>query len=106
MPGIQSKLAEVLGYPFFQSVGKPITNSVKIIGSWPAALHNYNSSKWENCCLMARNTLFRGVQSKSWKRAQQWGPIADELRPAIIQFVDDLILKASIADNFGESVKA
>ena len=40
---------------------------------------------------MARNVLFDRIQKKSWDRAQEWGPLSDELRPLILSFVDGLL---------------
>lgn len=92
-PNVKTKFETVCSYPFFQSVGRPLPLSVTPVLSWPAASGECHSLKWRNSKLMARNTLFRMVQEKSWTRRQEWGPLSDELRPLILSFVDGLLPK-------------
>jgi hypothetical protein len=87
-------------------VGKPLPNVVTAVNGWPIALRNYTSQKWQNCCLMARNRLFECVQRKSWERAQDWGPLSDELRPVILSFVESCISKYPIPVKLSVKVRA
>ena len=89
---VQSKLESIFRYPFFQSAGEPLPTSVTRLANWPAAAKMCGSRKWEVCQLMARNTLQRFTEQRAWARGQEWNPLADELRPLILSFVDTLIL--------------
>jgi hypothetical protein len=102
---VRSRFERICRYAFFQSVGEPLVGDVRSVGSWPRASKECSSRKWENCCLMARNALFRGVQTKSWDRAQEWGPLSDELRPLIISSVDTLLPEAGIPERYRDKVK-
>lgn len=92
---IQKKLDSIFKYPFFESVGKPLSGSVTKVDNWQLAIEVCKKDrKWENCRLMARNALQRFTEQRDWNRAQDWNPLADELRPLIVSFVDTLVAKA------------
>jgi hypothetical protein len=104
-PNIQQKLEGIFSYPLFQSVGKPLLASATPVNSWPAAAKSCRSYKWEACQLMARNTLFRTVQRRSWYRSQEWGPLAEELQPLILSSIDRLLCKISLQDKELKNVR-
>jgi hypothetical protein len=104
-PEIKKKLDEIFNYPFFQSVGKPLPSSVTKADSWPAAARSCHSSKWENCRRVARNTLQHFTEKRSWHRSEEWNPLADELRPLILSFVDDLLPPIPVSDNGRKNIR-
>lgn len=104
-PDVRSKLDGIVRYPFFQSVGNPLLPSVTKLDNWQAATKMCRSHKWENCRLMARNALARFVQLKSWERGQEWNPLADELRPMILSFVDTLLPKIPVSEKGRRNVR-
>ena len=86
---VRIKFDNVLSYPFFRAVGKPLPSSVKAIGNWTDALNACSEAhKWENCRLMARNALQGLLEERCWERTEDWNPLADELRPLIVAFCD------------------
>ena len=97
-PQVESKLSTIFTYPFFQSVGKPVPSVVTILNSWPVAIKYYNSQKWQNCRLMARNVLHSLAEQKSWDRSQEWNPLIDELQPSIDFFVANILPKTGIPE--------
>jgi hypothetical protein len=101
---VEAKLRTICGYPFFHAVGKPINASNPAIENWSNAINFYNSSKWKNCCLMARNALQRKVEQKSWERSQEWNNLAEDLYPHIALFVSSLVRGHSIPDKFNSIV--
>src|SRR5262249_28382084 len=92
----RKKITNIFGYPFFQSVGGPLPQSVKPVKTWRDATKECCSKKWENCRLIASNALFDQVQRKSWERGQEWNPLAEELRPMIVKFVETLVPKIPV----------
>src|SRR6266850_1442241 len=93
---IRSKLDEIFGYPFFDSVGRPPSGSVTPVNTWEAAIAEANSARWENCRLMARNALQRFTERRNWHRSEEWNPLANELRPLIVSFVQQRVPKTSV----------
>ena len=113
-PQIKSKFESILGYPFFQSVGKPLPTSATSLKSWPAAAKMCGSRKWGTCQLMARNALQGKIEARYpedtvshrfWHRFQEWGPLSDELRPLILSFVDGLLTKFPLQDKALKNVR-
>ncbi|EEF58748.1 hypothetical protein [Pedosphaera parvula] len=104
-PEIRLKFESILSYPFFQAVGKPLPPSITSVKSWPVAVKEGNSRKWENCRLAARNALQEAVQRKSWERLQDWNPLADELRPLILSFVDTMLTTAPVPESYREKLR-
>ena len=74
---VKDKLEKVFNYPFFCAVGEPLPPSVDSAGSWIRAVKECNSSKWENCRLMARNALQRFVEQRALARPAQIGAEQD-----------------------------
>jgi len=103
-PYVRSKLNTVFDYPYLQSLGKSLRGDVTPIRTWTLATKECGSKKWGDCQLMARNTLFDSVQRKSWDRGQEWGLLADELRPIIVGFVNSLTSKSPIPEGAREKV--
>jgi len=101
---VQSKLDSIFKYPFFDSVGRPLPESVTGVNSWRAAGRECASKKWANCQLMARNALFDAVQRRDWNRGEEWNPLASELRPLIVSFASALIAKANIPENLIQKI--
>lgn len=93
---VRIKLESVLKYPFFRDNGKALPPSVLAVTGWKRAVASHDSRKWSDACLAARNVLFDFVQVHAWARGQEWGPLANELRPIIVSFVDDLLKRTQI----------
>lgn len=104
-PSVQSKLETILTYPFFQSVGKPISNSITTVDSWPSAIKFYTSVKWENCRLMARNVLQRLTEQRSWHRSNEWNSLIDEIQPVIELSLDAILPKVDVPPAFIAKIK-
>ncbi len=104
-PEVEAKLEAVFKYPFFQSCGGPAPKTVTAMQSQHAAIKECCSLKWENCRLEARNALFDYVQRKCWDRAQDWNPLAEELRPVIVSFTATLVSRASFPQAFHTKLK-
>ena len=102
---VKEKLEKVFEYPFFSAVGEPLPPSVTSAGSWTHALKECNSSKWENCRLMARNALQRFVEQRNWGRTQDWNPLTNELRPKIASFVDELLSKSPLSPETASKIR-
>jgi hypothetical protein len=113
-PETKSKLEGVLGYPFFQSVGKTLPASVTAVNGWSAAAKMCRSHKWETCQLMARNALQGKIEARYpedtvnhsfWHRFQEWNPIVTELRPLVHSFIDGLLPQFPLQDKALKNVK-
>ena len=104
-PELHSKLATIFAYPFFSSVGEPLPPSVSQINTWTKAVKECNSNKWENCRLMAGNTLQRFVEQRRWERTRDWNPVTDELRPPIISFVTTLLEAKKIPPEIANKIR-
>lgn len=102
---VQSKLNSIIGYPLFQRVGNPLPPTVMSVENWQAAMNARTARKWENCSLMARNVLQRLTEVRAWQRSEEWNPLAEELRPLVISFVDAFLPKVSLPANFAQKVK-
>jgi hypothetical protein len=97
-PRVQQKLDQIFSYPFFESVGKPIPLTVSSVENWKQASKSCGFLKWSNNTLMAGNALRDAIQKQypkpgMWERMQEWNPLCEELRPAILSFVDSLLPK-------------
>jgi hypothetical protein len=103
---IRKKLEAVLSYPLFQSVGEPLRDSVTPVGTWEFAIKESNSKRWENCRLMARNTLQRFTEERNWSRAHEWNAITDELRPKIVSFVETFVANGPAPREILEKIKS
>jgi hypothetical protein len=103
--GVQTKLEHVFNYPFFRAAGNPLPPSVSDAKSWTHAVKEYDSRKWENCRLMARNALQRFVEQQNWGRRQDWNPLSDELRPKIVSFIEELLPKTGLPAEVTKKVK-
>jgi len=89
----QAKLDCIAKYPFCESVGRKSDMNVGRAGNWISAIRLYNSKKWLNCRLMARNALQRALEDKAYSRGEEWNPLIDELRPLVSANVADLVSK-------------
>jgi hypothetical protein len=117
-PSVRTKLDTIFGYPFFQSVGRPLPATVKAVDTWGAAVKQATSIKWENCRLQGSNVLSELLglrerdmadtdeQFRHWQRREQWNPLADELRPLIRSFVDALHARTGIEAGVAEKIKS
>jgi hypothetical protein len=101
----RAKFDSVLSYPFFQACARPLEGDVVRVGSWPVALKEANSRIWENCRLMARTALFNFVQLRNWERTTEWDPIADEMRPQIVSFVESLLPLSSVPPDLHPKIR-
>jgi hypothetical protein len=95
-----------LKYPWFQTCGQPLQGDVTTVSNWKDAVKESSSRKWNNSCLMARNALDFKVQTQSWERGQEWNPLAEELRPIIVSFVEQLLPKTPVPTKLAPKVKA
>jgi hypothetical protein len=102
---VKSKLDSIFRYPFFQSVGKPLPPSITKLGNWPAAAKMCRSHKWDNCKLMAKNALARFTEQASWERGQEWNPLAEELQPIVLSFVDTLLLNIPVSKKGHKNIR-
>ena len=102
-PHVQQKLDQIFNYPFFESVGKPLPPTVSSVKNWTQAAKTCGFVKWNNNQLMARNGLQHAIEKQypklgMWERFQEWNPLCEELRPAILSFVDTLLPKIPVKD--------
>jgi hypothetical protein len=114
-PEIKAKLDSIFNYPFFQSVGNSLPPTVTPLKSWSAASKICRSHKWETCQLMAGNALHGKIEARYpedtvnhyfWHRFQEWNSLAEELRPLVLSFVDDLLSKFPLKDKALKNVRA
>jgi hypothetical protein len=103
-PRVQQKLDQVFRYPFFESVGKPLPDSVTAISDWKAAIRECSTLMWANSQLMARNAIQAGIERQYpnlalWERFQEWNPLCEEARPLIISFVDSLLARVPVSES-------
>lgn len=104
-PNVQLKLDAIFGYPFFRSCGERLPKEVTAVDGWQVAVKTCNTRKWENCRLMARNALQRFTAQRAWERSEEWNPLADELRPLIDAFVDDLLPKTCVPEQLAGKIR-
>jgi hypothetical protein len=109
-PRVQQKLDQLRGYPFFESVGKPLPDSVSQIETWTMAAKESSKMRWSNCRLMARNEIQHGVESQypkpgMWERLQEWNPLAEEANPLINGLTDSLLPKIPLPDEARAKIK-
>src|SRR5579863_3845111 len=102
---LQLKLDAICKYPFFEKAGQSLPSGVKPAKDWNQAARSSGTKKWGNCQLMARNALQVSVQNRSWQRMQEWNPLAGELRPLILAFVDTLLPRLSLTNELLKNVK-
>lgn len=100
---VQQKLDQIFSYPFFESVGKPLPSSVGTVQNWTQASKTCGFLKWRNNTLMASNALQHAIEKQYPKpgigeRMQEWNPLCEDLRPAILAFVDSLLPKIPVKD--------
>jgi hypothetical protein len=104
-PAIRAKLDEIFSYPFFQSCGHPLPNTVTAAANWEAAINECTSIKWENCRLMARNALARVIEERAWSRAQEWNAMFEEIRPLRDTFVYTLVRRQPIPGGLAATIQ-
>src|SRR5450756_874236 len=109
-PRVQQKLDQLRGYPFFESVGKPLPDSVTQIENWRMAAKECGKPRWDNSRLMARNALQSAIQNQfpkagMWERMQEWNPVVEELRPSIDSLADSLTVKVPLSEELKLRVK-
>jgi hypothetical protein len=103
-PDVERKLAAIFSYPFFEAIGEALPASATPVKGWRAAVKASGSRKWGNCRLMARNTLDWATQTKNWSRGNEWNQIVEELKPPTESFVDNLLPKTSLPEQFRKTV--
>lgn len=102
---LDSKLSDIVNYPFFEAVGGPLPRSVTKVENWQLAVESCTDTKWKNCRLMARNALQGLTEERAWERGEQWNFLADQLRPRIVLFIDTLLVKAPISREIGTKIR-
>jgi hypothetical protein len=54
---------------------------------------------------MARNALQGLVEQRCWSRTNDWNPLADELRPLIVSFVESALPNSAVPQKIAEKIK-
>jgi len=104
MQQAELKFKEICSYPILASVGQPVDGVVTQVNDWTQATTMCTSQKWERCIIRARNALQRSLETRYWERLQEWGPIADLLRPQIVSFVGSKVPNSSVPSSYVKTV--
>ncbi len=100
----EAKLESIVRYPLLESVGGASSALVAAVDSWAAAVETCASRKWKTCRIMARNTLQRSVEERSWERSEDWNPVVRELRPHIRSFVASLLVRVPVGERYRKAL--
>lgn len=81
-------LNELRNIVWFDRCGTREFDSAITLSSWAEALSYSETPEWENTCLEMANKLSSAVAQKAPDRFRRWNDVAEEVRPVVLEMVD------------------